>query len=43
VARDGLEQDFNVTPIDNPDLARARIPTVGSATESTAAPLRIDR
>jgi len=42
VARDGLEQNFNVTPIDNPDLARFHLPTFGS-TETTEPRLKIGR
>ncbi len=45
VAREGSEREFNVMPVDHPDLSRPRIPALGSTGESAApAPgLKIDR
>jgi len=43
VAREGSEHRFNVTPIDHPDLSRARLPTLGSTGETAAPVLQLDR
>jgi serine protease Do len=43
VAREGSEREFNVTPVDPPDLVRPRLPTLGSTGESGAPTLKIDR
>jgi serine protease Do len=38
VARDGVEQNFSITPVDNPDTAHSPAPTIEPPTESPETP-----
>ncbi len=43
VTREGSEREFNVMPVDHPDLLRPRLPALGSTGENSAPALKIDR
>ncbi len=43
VIRDGSEREFNVVPVDHPDLNRPQVPAIGSTGDSAAPGLKIDR
>jgi serine protease Do len=43
VAREGSEREFNVTPVDHPDLPRPKLPIFGSTGETPVPTLQIDR